>query len=246
MKLARGEETPPPMRITEVFNHRNGKDILESPLFRDSFHEFLEVLCRLPAFRASKPKKTSADHVVAPGAMNRWLDNELCIERDWDWHPLIIDADPEEKGSKSGLRSDFRKDRIEVEVQFGNVARYTYDIYKMAISLARQQADVGIIAVPTKRFAGIIGGNIAYLERAKRELIHSRLTLIVPLVVIGVEPEAWILDSYPPEAKAPKTTAAKINAVRKSRGKEPVPEEIEDDESDMSVDDLRKLVRQLA
>jgi hypothetical protein len=33
-------------------------------------------------------KKTSAAHVIAPGAMNRWLDDDLRVKRDWDWHPL--------------------------------------------------------------------------------------------------------------------------------------------------------------
>ncbi len=156
--------------------------------------------------------------------MNRWLDNELCIKRDWDWHPLIIEADLDDPEHKSQLRSDFRKDRIEVEVQFGNVARYAYDVYKMAISMALGQADVGIQVVCSKRFAAITGGNIAYYERAVRELERSRLTLIVPLVVIGIEPEKWILDTYLPEGEAPSVTAATVNAARKKRGEPPTTE----------------------
>lgn len=191
------------MKIAGVFSHRNGLDILESPKFREAFTQFMDVLSALPSYKAAQAKKTSAAHIIAPGAMNRWLDNELCVKRDWDWHPLIIDADPDEPGGKSQLRSDFRKARIEVEVQFGNVARYAYDVYKMAISMALDQADVGIQVVCTKRFAGITGGNIAYYERAVRELARSRLTLIVPLVVVGIEPEQWIFDTYPPEAQAP-------------------------------------------
>lgn len=158
---------------------------------------------------------------------------------------LIINADPDDKSEKSLLRSDFRKDRIEVEVQFGNVARYTYDIYKMAISLAREQADVGIMVVSTKRFASIVGGNIAYYERAVRELEHSRLTLIVPLVVIGVEPESWIIDGFPPESEAPNVTRQEINAARKLRGQPPVPVEA-DEEPSLSVDDLRRIAEQAA
>lgn len=233
------------MSIVEVFNHRNGQDILQSPKFKDSFHEFLSILSQLPAYRAAKVKKTSPDHIFAPSAMNSWLDNELCLKRDWDWHPLIIDADPSDKSGKSLLRSDYRKDRIEVEVQFGNVARYTYDIYKMAISLARAQADVGLMVVPTKRFANNIGGNIAYFERAVRELTHSRLTLIVPLVVIGIEPRSWLLDSFLPQSSSPNVTAAMINAARRRRGKEPVPDET-NDTVDLSLTTLRRLILEVA
>lgn len=234
------------MKIVEIFSHRNGKDILESPKFSRSFREFTSILTGLPPYRAAQIKKTSAAHVIAPKAMNRWLDTELCVKRDWDWHPLIIDADPQDTKRNSQLRSDYRKDRIEVEVQFGNVARYAYDVYKMAISMALGQADVGIQVVCTKKFAAITGGNIAYYERAVRELERSRLTLIVPLIVIGIEPEQWIIDAYPPESAAPNVTAAIINAARKKRGEPPVPEDDNDDESPLSINDLRRIAARVA
>lgn len=234
------------MKIADVFSHRNGLDILQSPKFVQAYEEFLEVLTGLPAYRASKTKDTSPEHVIAPGAMNKWLDNELCVKRDWDWHPLIIEPDPDDRSKRSQLRSDFRKARIEVEVQFGNVARYAYDVYKMAISMALGNADVGLQVVCTKRFAAITGGNIAYYERAVRELERSRLTLIVPLVVIGIEPEHWV-DAFPPEDEAPKVTAATINAARRARGMAPVPPEAEEVDNDsMSLADLRRLTKKVA
>lgn len=170
---------------------------------------------------------------------------ELCIKRDWDWHPLILDADPEDASQPSQLRSDFRKDRIEVEVQFGNVVRYAYDVYKMAISMDLDQADVGIMVVCTRRFAEITGGNIAYFERAVRELERSRPTLIVPLVVIGIQPEKWITDAYPPEDQAPKVTAAMVNAVRKKRGVPLEPKEAQE-ESPLSLEDLERIAARVA
>lgn len=229
------------MKIVDIFSHRNGRDILESPKFQDAFHEFLEVLSGLPPYRTGKIKATSAEHVISPGAMNKWLDDQLCIQRDWDWHPLVIDPDPEDRSRNSQLRSDFRKSRIEVEVQFGNVARYAYDVYKMAISMALGQVDVGIQVVCSKRFAAITGGNIAYFERAVRELERSRLTLIVPMVVVGIEPDTWIVDGYPSEADAPKVTAKHINAARKARGKPPVPPEAEQEPDVLSLRRLKQL-----
>lgn len=230
------------MRLAHIFSHRNGQDILESPKFVAAFNEFKEVLAGLPPYRAGKVKITSPAHIIAPGAMNHWLDNELCVKRDWDWHPLIIETDPEDREHRSQLRSDFRKARIEVEVQFSNVARYAYDVYKMAISLALGRADVGIQVVCTKRFAAITGGNIAYYERVVRELERSRLTLIVPLVVIGIEPEAWIIDGYPPEAEAPLVTAQTINAARRARGEAPISDDVGPKDS-LSLAVLRRFVR---
>jgi len=234
------------MKIANVFSHRNGLDILESPKFARAYREFMDVLSDLPPYRAAGVKKTSAAHVIAPGAMNHWLDNELCVKRDWDWHPLIIETDPDDREHRSQLRSDFRKGRIEVEVQFGNVARYAYDVYKMAISLALGRADVGLQVVCTKRFAAITGGNIAYYERAVRELEQSRLTLIVPLVVVGIEPEQWIIDAYPPEADAPDVSASAINATRRKRGEAPVANEADREDLSLSLDDLRRLSKRVA
>lgn len=207
------------MNIAAVYSHRNAEDILQSPRFSHSYSEFLAVLRRLPTFRASGAKKTSARHVVAPTAMNNWLDQELCIKRDWDFHPLIIEAEPGERSTKSRLQSDYRKSKIEVEVQFSNVARYAYDVYKMAISLSRGIADVGVLVVCTKRFAAITGGNIAYYERAVRELEQSRLTLIVPVVVIGIEPRQWT--RFRPESEAPEVTVEQVRAAQRARGKTP-------------------------
>ena len=159
---------------------------------------------------------------------------------------MIIDADPNDATRKSQLRSDFRKARIEVEVQFGNVARYAYDVYKMAISMAMGQADVGIQVVCTKKFAGITGGNIAYYERAVRELERSRLTLIVPLVVIGIEPDQWIVSAYPSESDAPNVTAAAINEARKKRGEPLVPADADREESSLSFSDLVRIAARVA
>lgn len=226
------------MKIAEVFSHRNGLDILESPKFKSAYDQFLDVLTGLPPYRAAKVKKTSQAHIIAPEAMNRWLVNELSIKRDWDAHPLIIDSDPANPKSRSQLRSDFRKARIEVEVQFGNVARYAYDVYKMAIAMAQGHSDVGLMVVCTKRFAAITGGNIAYYERAVRELERSKLTLIVPLAVVGIEPDAWM--DFPPESEAPEATAAMVNAAAIKRGAPEVPEDAEF-EADVPLTDLIRL-----
>ena len=176
--------------------------------------------------------------------MNRWLDSELCVKRDWDWHPRTIESakgDPE----ASLLRSDYRKSRIEVEVQFGNVARYTYDVYKMAIAMALDTADVGIMVLLMKRFANMTGGNIAYYERAVRELSRSKMTLIVPLAVIGIEPQDWDARTYPASSSAPKATASIINKARKLRGQTPVLPGSREDEV-MSLDRLRQLATRVA
>lgn len=57
------------MKIAGVFSHRNGLDILQSPRFAKSYNEFVSVLGGLPAYLAKGTKKTSAAHVISPGAI---------------------------------------------------------------------------------------------------------------------------------------------------------------------------------
>jgi restriction endonuclease BglII len=236
------------VKIAAIYNHRNAQDILESPKYADAFKELLAALKKVPPYRAAHPKKTSAAHVIDPIAMNLWLTNELAIKGDWDWHPLIIDSDPENPTRDSKIKSDFRKARIEVEVQFGNVARYAYDVYKMAISMSLEKADVGAMVVATKKFADITGGNIAYFERVVRELDRSRMTLLVPVAVIALEPDDWDESKFPPASDAPQVGAADVNAARKRRGLALVPadEPVAPAEDALSLREIKALARRVA
>jgi hypothetical protein len=60
------------------------------------------------------------------------------------------------------------------------------------------QVDIGILAVPTQTFARYIGDNIAHYERVCRELPHARLSITLPIMVIGLEPPPEELPSSPP------------------------------------------------
>jgi len=66
------------------------------------------------------------------------------------------------------------------------------------------------------------------------------------LVVIGIEPEEWLIESYPPEAHAPNVTARIINIARKRRGEPPVPKEAEKIENHLSLNELRRISARIA
>jgi len=179
------------MRVLAPYSFKSGLDILESPRKAAAFAELRAVLGRLPPYRRPHTM-LRPDSIVSPIAMNRWLDYELSVLRDWEWHPLSNGDE-----SVSGLRSDFRKARIEVEIQFGNMARYAYDLIKMGIAVTCNHADVGILVLPTYRFMTRIGCNIAHAERATRELDCMRASVFVPVVILPIEPETWEVETYP-------------------------------------------------
>ena len=149
------------------------------------------------------------------------------------------------KGSQ--LRSDYRKSRIEVEVQFGNVARYAYDVLEDGHRHGPRVFPMwgSWSFAPRTSQQTSLAGISTYYERAVRELERSRLTLIVPLVVIGIEPESWSTSAYPPESDAPEVTARTINAPGRCGASHRSPKNLFESDG-LAVEVLRSLAYRLA
>jgi len=173
--------------VLHYYNYRFAIEVLSSEKFVKSKDEAIDILGRLPSIKVGeepwslpqkKPKK--AKFPVDQNAMNRWLDDQFEQVR-WERHPRIVNG--------TNLEGDYRKDRIQIEVQFGNMARWTYDILKFQICYSQDIIDVGILAVPMQSLAKEIGENITYFERISRELPHAKLSISLPILVIGLESE---------------------------------------------------------
>jgi hypothetical protein len=118
--------------------------------------------------------------------LNSAID-EAFRQRNWELHPLVV---PAEQGAETpGLRSDFKKDRVQIEVQFGNMARWYTDVFKFQLAYAQNHIDVAILIVATQMFANLIDENVAYWERVNRELPSAKMSLTLPIWVIGIEPD---------------------------------------------------------
>lgn len=175
------------MRL-HFYSYRFAEEVLASPTFRGPRDQALRALSGLPSIEVNAPlwhkwrnpnKKPKVKHPVDPDAMNNWLEHRF-RQMGWEVHPRMV------PGTK--LEGDYRKDRVQVEVQFGNIARYTYDILKFQVSYSQNAIDVGILAVPIQTFANRIGSNVAYFERVSRELPHAKLSITLPIMVVGLEP----------------------------------------------------------
>ena len=117
-------------------NYRFADEVLLSANFQTARNEAVDILTKLPAINvgqapwstpSKKPKKTKFP--VDQNAMNRWLDDQF-QQVGWDRHPRIVPG--------TNLAADYRKNRIQIEVQFGNMARWTYDILKNAYCLSSE------------------------------------------------------------------------------------------------------------
>lgn len=105
-----------------------------------------------------------------------------------------------------GLRCDFEKNGVWVEVEFGNARSYYQDYIKFMLAKQYRSARLGLLLCPTASFAGLLcelgrkraeenvvreqaasyGGMMSF-EKAARELPFLGFMFDMPIVVAGVE-----------------------------------------------------------
>lgn len=69
------------------------------------------------------------------------------------------------------------------------------------------------LVVPMQRFANLIDENVAYFERVARELPWAKMSLTLPIWVIGIEP-----DDYAPVKACYEDAAAQYVRDRRAAG----------------------------
>ena len=86
-------------------------------------------------------------------------------------------------------QTDFVKERIAVEVQFGKYSFVAYDLFvKHMAFFVGDEIDVGVEIVPMKRFHDEMSSGVPHYEGELYNLIRNgRGVPAVPLVVVGVE-----------------------------------------------------------
>jgi hypothetical protein len=88
--------------------------------------------------------------------------------------------------AESKLAADYKKGSVQVEVQFGNMARWYTDVFKFLLSYAADDIEVGVLIVPMQERASQIDENVVYFERIVRELPHAKMAVTIPVWVIGL------------------------------------------------------------
>lgn len=131
-----------------------------------------------PIPRTRRGKLVSTKMLSAVGT-NKALDAAF-VSREWTRHPLIVST------STSRLVADYKKGMIQVEVQFGNMARWYTDIFKFLLSYSANDIEVGVLVVAMQATAKGIDENVVYYERVVRELPHAKMAVTIPVWVIGV------------------------------------------------------------
>jgi hypothetical protein len=174
------------MRL-KLHSYRFAQEILEHHKHRGAWDEVRRICEGAPLFtwpgKSKKDKKADAVQQL----MNVYFDRRFAIDEKWDHHPLATRIE------SSGLRADFRKRfgklGVQVEVQFGNMARWYSDIFKFQTAYSQNLIQAAISILPTATLARRMGQNVANYERAVRELPSAELSITIPILLIGMEPD---------------------------------------------------------
>ena len=172
------------MRIANTYSYRHAEAILER-VFRKEKASIETILrsvdfVRLPVPRERKRKgRIVSIKALSADGTNKRLTAAFKA-KGWEITPRII------SGSQSELRADAKHGKIQVEVQFGNMARWYTDVFKFLLSYSSDDIEVGVLVVPMQATANKIDENVAYYERVIRELPHAKMGITIPIWVVGV------------------------------------------------------------
>lgn len=203
------------MRIVTHYSHLNGLEYLQVHK-RKLLSEIRAVIGQADASvcrtKISKEARTKDKLLYSPIAMNNamregfkrhswhesrtsyWVTSDAkLIRKTMHMSPEQQKKEIEAAGSKpifSYNQTDFVKERIAVEVQFGKYAFVAYDLFvKHMAFFVGDIIDVGVEILPMKELQQQMSSGVAYYEGELYNLIREgRGVPAVPLVLFGVAP----------------------------------------------------------
>lgn len=203
------------MRIVDHYSHLNGLEFLLVHK-RKLWKEICSVVTDLDAAtcrtKVSKEKRTKDKLLYSPIAMNKamresfkasdwseqrtayWVTSDAKLIRKTMNMPTVQQkSEIEDAGLRaiySYNQTDFVKDRVAVEVQFGKYAFVAYDLFvKHMAFFVGDMIDVGVEILPMKELQEEMSSGVGYYEGELYNLIREgRGVPAVPLILIGVAP----------------------------------------------------------
>jgi len=208
------------LKIAHVYSHLNGFEFLKvhKPHLWDDIEAVIASIdaasCRTKETREERKKGKFEDGLLySPIDLNKCFKAALAA-RGWDedrYSYFVTDsaqlirrtltmsyADQKREIEAAGHRAistynqtDFVRDRVAVEVQFGKYSFVAYDLFvKHMAFFVGDKIDVGIEILPTKKLQTLMSSGVAYYEGELSNLVRQgRGVPAVPLILIGIEPD---------------------------------------------------------
>jgi len=204
------------MKIAQKYSHLNGEEYLivhHNNLYKEIFSVIKSINAKLYLIKESKEKTMPGAILYSPIALNKafgekfnklgWSESvyKYYVSTDQKIIPELITLPYNKqkeflisKGVKEPIPShkqtDFVKDQIAVEIQFGKYAFVAYDLFvKHLLFYSGGVINLGIEILPTKKMQSEMSTGIAYYEgEVYNVLRHGRNNPPVPLLIFGIEP----------------------------------------------------------
>lgn len=204
------------MKIAQKYSHLNGEEYLLVH-HKKLYEEIEEVVNKIDAERlktkVSKEIRKQGNNLYSPIELNKhfhrefskrkWIESRynyyITLNRDLMEKSISMPASEQKKflvehGEKEPIYSynqtDFVKEKIAVEVQFGKYAFVAYDLFvKHMLFYSGGVINLGIEILPTKKMQAQMSSGIAYYEGEVYNVMRQgRNSPPVPLLVLGIEP----------------------------------------------------------
>jgi hypothetical protein len=203
------------MKIVENYSHLNGLEYLlvhKPNLWREIQSVISHVDAEKFKTKVSKEKTMRGKILYSPVGMNAefkrllrgksweesrvsyWVTkSEKLIRKTLTMTPEAQKKEIEAAGEVpifSYNQTDFVKDRVAVEVQFGKYSFVAYDLFVKHLAFyVGNHIDVGIEVLPMKSLQSQMSSGVAYYEGEFYNVVRQgRGVPAVPLVLIGIEP----------------------------------------------------------
>jgi hypothetical protein len=203
------------LKIVQQYSHLNGLEYLlvhKKSLWNEIRKVVNAVDARKCKTKVSKEKTKTGNVLYSPIAMNSgfkgmlnglgwkqrkvsyWVtSSERLIWKTLSLEPAEQRSEIEAGGERAILsynQTDFVKDRIAIEVQFGKYAFVAYDLFVKHLAFyVGDQIDVGIEILPMKTLQSEMSSGVSYYEGELYNVIRQgRGVPAVPLVILGIAP----------------------------------------------------------
>jgi hypothetical protein len=204
------------MKIAQKYSHLNGEEYLIVH-HNELYKEIKQVISSIDAnqFRTkiSKEKRKKGNSLLSPIELNEAFDKEfnkrkwaesrynyyITLNRELMEKSVLMSAKEQKEflisnGEKEPIYSynqtDFVKDKIAVEVQFGKYAFVAFDLFvKHMLFYSGGVINLGIEILPTKKMQSQMSSGVAYYEGEVYNVMRQgRNSPPVPLLILGIEP----------------------------------------------------------
>lgn len=202
------------MKIVETYSHLNGLEFLlvhQPKLWKEVKDVIQKVNGQSCKTKVSKEKTMKGRLLYSPIEMNRafkkclvlkeweesrvgyWVTkDEKLIRKTLTMSPDKQKEEIEQTGASpifSYNQTDFVKNRVAIEVQFGKYSFVAYDLFVKHLAFyIGDKIDVGIEILPMKSLQSQMSSGVAYYEGELYNVIRQgRGVPTVPLVIVGIE-----------------------------------------------------------